>query len=330
MIDLRDIESGLLGVTTLPLIRPIVPSIIELHENHLHWTSTPRSQAVGYIDVHFYPGASEETRRAEAFDLPEPEPEVDTAGALDLFIKLSTGEDVERFARRHGVLEFCKHRLPASHNPRAMSMPLIGLFRSPSVWKPMEAGMERGEGFVIEERGERPWCEPTGIELIEDWLFWARMARSIVNIALALGHNRPSSAEDWNVILTQDDDAPRLVETLVSRQWVAQIYLAEAVNLWLRIADVRPTVSWQIGSDMPSLEFPTTEFGVLGVQLLTAITGGQRLTVCDGCGKPYMREGRRPQAGRANYCSVCRQNKVPERDRQRRRRDKLQRSQGDV
>lgn len=320
--DLRDIDSDLIGVTGLPLPRSTVPSIIELHGNHLHWTMGTPPEPAGRTEIYIFPGASEETRRAKAFEYPKQEPGVDTAGALDQFIKISTGEDVERFARRYGVLEFCEHRLPASHNPRPVSMPLIGLVSSPSVWIPVEAGMARERGFLIEERGERPWCEPIGIEAIEDWLFWARMAGSILNVAVAVRDNRPTSAEDWTAILTEEKNAPRLVETLVSQRWVAQVYLAQAVNLWLRIADVRPALSWPIGTNRPSLEFPTIQFGVLGVQLMTAITGAQSLTVCDGCGRPYVREGRRPQAGRANYCSVCQGNKVPDRDRQRRRRDR--------
>ena len=106
---------------------------------------------------------------------------------------------MQRFAQSYGVLELCEHGLPATHNPRLLSIPLIGLINSPSLWKPIETGTERARGFVIEDSGERTWCEPTGSESIESWLFWSRIAASLLNVASG-GVNVTSFATEAAVI----------------------------------------------------------------------------------------------------------------------------------
>ena len=161
------------------------------------------------------------------------------------------------------------------------------------------------------------------MESIEDWLFWSRKAASLLNIASALAKDVPSEREDWEpVITTESEEKPLLIEALISRPWIARMYLQEAVNLWLRVADVHLSLGWSIDGSPPSLQLEAETFGVLGVQLLTAMTSAQGLAVCDGCAKPYVRVGRRPQSGRANFCPNCRAGKVPGRLRQRRRRAK--------
>ena len=191
------------------------------------------------------------------------------------------------------------------------------------MWKPIEVGIERQPSFLIEETGERPWCEATGVESIKDWLFWAKMAASILNIAAALNSDLLPQRADWETIITSaSEEKSLLIDSLLSRHWIAKVYLQESVNRWLHLANVRLSLGWPIGVPMPTLVIEANTFGVLGVQLLTAVTGAQSLAVCDGCVKPYVREGRRSQSGRANYCPVFRSQSVPERMRQRRKRAK--------
>ncbi len=321
MLDnLADYETGVLGLTQLPVPRPSVPPIIELTGNYLQWTSGEPGQPDGEVDINIFPGPSGDTVTAKNFSRPGA-PDVDVTGALELFAKLSTGEGVLGFARRYGVLEFCEHRLPATHNPRPLSIPLFGLIESPSLWKPVEVGTGRLPSFLIEDSGDRPWCEPTGVEAIEDWLYWAKFAASILNIASALIGDHPTKREDWEIVITSEsEERSKLIDSLLSRNWIAKVYLQGAVNIWLHLANVRLALSWPIGTPTPVLELEANTFGVLAVQLLTAVTGAQSLTVCDGCTRPYVREGRRPQRGRANYCPSCRSNGVPGRIRQQRRR----------
>jgi hypothetical protein len=322
--NLNDDQSGVLGVARLPVPRPNVPAIIELHGDYLCWSNASPPEVVGHTAIRLFPSANEDSqtvRGVPVYESADQPVDVDFTGALGQFAKLRTGEDVQRFARRFGILEFCEHGLPATHNPRFLSMPLIGLIQSPSLWKPVEVGIEREPSFLIKGQGERPWCEPIGSEAIEGWLFWSRMAASLLNVAAALTRNLPTHRADWETIITEEsDERPLLIDTLLARRWIARVYLQEAVNRWLQLANVLLSLRWPIGAEKASLKLEGNTFGLLGVQLLTAVTGAQGLTVCDGCSKPYVREGRRPQAGRANYCPDCRASKVPERIRQRRRR----------
>ena len=147
-----------------------------------------------------------------------PPVEVDFTGALDRFARLGSAPEILRFARRYGVLEFCQHGMPYSHNPRFLSIPLLGLVQSPSLWQPIEEGAESEPGFLIQERGQRPWCEPTGSEATQGWLFWSRMAAALLNIAAALAGDRPTSRADWETVITEEiDEAPQLIDTLVER-----------------------------------------------------------------------------------------------------------------
>ena len=81
---------------------------------------------MGQVDVHFFPGPNEKTYKAKEFLPPKMGRDVDTTEALDRFAKLSSPEGVLNFVRRYGVLGLCKHRLPATHNPRFLRKPFFG------------------------------------------------------------------------------------------------------------------------------------------------------------------------------------------------------------
>jgi hypothetical protein len=329
--DLEDSQAGVVGVTQLPVPKPFVPSVIELHDDHLHWANLSTAEATGQTEIHVFPtsrGQAHTEKQVPVYESVNMPEAVDLTGALDRFARLRSGEDVLRFAQRYGVLDLCQHGLPQTHNPRLLSIPLFGLIQSPSLWKPVEVGTEQQPSFVIQERGERPWCEAAGVEAISVWLYWSRMAAAILNVASALRRNVPTQRADWEVIITEEsEERSSLIESLLARRWIGQIYLQEAVNRWLHLANVRLSLSWAIGLEDPSLQIEADTFGLLGVQILSAVTGAQSLAICDGCGKPYVRERRRPQTGRANYCLDCRERKVPERERQRRRRARATQTQ---
>ena len=112
--NLADPETGVLGLTQLPVPKPNAPPIIELTGNYLQWTNGEPVELDGEVDLNNFPGPSGDTVAAKNYDLPRAL-DVDVTGALESFAKLSTGEGVLRFARRYGVLEFCEHRQPATH-----------------------------------------------------------------------------------------------------------------------------------------------------------------------------------------------------------------------
>ncbi len=328
--NLDDYTSGLLGITGLPIRKSSVPAVIALHEDRLDWSNPHPPEATALTEIRLFPGAQGdnlEVKHVPVYEQTYEHTDVDASGALDRFARLRTPENVLRFARRYGVLELCEHGLPATHNPRFLSVPLIGLVQAQSLWVPVEVGAKQEPGFLMEERGNRPWCEALGSEGIETWLFWSRQAASILNVADALARHVPTQLADWEAVVTEEfERRPLLLEALMARPWIARLYLEGAVNRWLHLANVRLSVSWPIPDDRPSLELEATVFGILGVQLLTAVTGAQALNVCDGCSRTYIRQGRRPQTGRANFCPDCRLSKVPERLRQRRKRAKASQS----
>ena len=117
-IDLEDQRIGLVGVTQLPVPKGRVPASIELHGEYLCW-SNPSAEAVDQTEIRLFPSAKTDTeimKRAPVREM-APQMEVNYTGALDRFARLGTGEDVLRFARRYGVLDFCQHGLPDTHNP---------------------------------------------------------------------------------------------------------------------------------------------------------------------------------------------------------------------
>ena len=328
---MEDDRIGVLGITQLPVPKPNVPGVIELHGDYLHWSGTTFTpEAIDQTEIRLFPSAKSQTetiKQVPVYKAVNTAEKVDSTGALDRFARLRTATDILRFARQYGVLEFCQHGVPYTHNPRFLSIPLMGLVQSPSLWFPIEADIDGEPGFLIQGRGERPWCEPLGIEAIEGWLFWSRMAAALLNVTAAFEGDRPTRRDDWECVITEEiDKRTQLIDMLVARSWAGRVYLQEAVNRWLRLGAVRLALRWPIGVDKAFLELETGTYGILGVQLLAAVTGAQTLSICDGCGTPYIREGRRPQVGRANYCPDCRANKVPEKMRQRRKRDKDRRS----
>jgi hypothetical protein len=84
--------------------------------------------------------------------------------------------------------------------------------------------------------------------------------------------------------------------------------------------------SWR---SSPKFNLVAGTFGELGLQIMQAASRGQTLAVCSGCGNPYMRQGRKPQSGRRNYCPRC-GVKASRRDAQRQRRTRLNRGESSV
>jgi hypothetical protein len=80
--------------------------------------------------------------------------------------------------------------------------------------------------------------------------------------------------------------------------------LVEVINYWLRAATVRPSLTWS--GDKPSLQLGGEGlYGALVVQLLFDCSRTDGLTVCTGCGTPFLPAGRRPRRDRNPYCSAC-------------------------
>lgn len=218
-----------------------------------------------------------------------------TAGMLDHFCKIERAEHIPAFARKHGVLGFCEHPWPASHNPGAWPAPGVGKYEV--------KGCRRRR---IEGRRELVYFDP-----VVRWVHYAQVARALIAIAAALRSSKPAAREHWETVFEDHRETegwPRVqreCELLATSADHGGFQLSFLVNEWLGTGGVRMAFTWPMHSGTPDL--PTMAagtFGLLGIQLAMTVAAA-RLYQCDGCRRRYPRTGRRPQTGRRNYCADC-------------------------
>jgi DNA-directed RNA polymerase subunit RPC12/RpoP len=140
------------------------------------------------------------------------------------------------------------------------------------------------------DNGERHWCPPYeengdlrwGKESLNRWLDYVEAAQTMLN-----------AAADWKI-----NPNKKLANGL--HTWSLKTF----VGAWLADAGIRfDLVGLPQGNFTLSFSGDGV-FGAIGLQLLQAITDNT-LAICNGCGKPYSRPGRKPQKGRNNYCPNC-------------------------
>jgi hypothetical protein len=213
------------------------------------------------------------------------EREGDPTGALDRFRRLHNGAGVLRFAQRYGVLGLCHDGLPTSH------------YHGPG-WCPPSS-----------ENGRR-------YEPIDRWLDYARQARAMVELAIALRRHRPGDDTDWRLLL-ESEEAVGKVHRYPGMEYM---HLQGEIDHWIYLAGVRPGLYWDEPKQLPELRLVGNHtFGVLAAQLLLAVTGAHGWAICSWCGDQY-EPTRAPVVGRANFCHSCVEKAVPERLRKRRQR----------
>lgn len=197
---------------------------------------------------------------------------------LNQFVQLSrddtSAKEICDYARRWGVLGLCEKDWPTLHHPYCVS-----------------------KAF---KRGDTPWYS----EPLAKWRLFSRTAQAVVNTAAKLSLEKELTAEEFRAVLTQcgfSNLPSRLQDPSYARQFLAII-----VELWLFAGGVRPRLSWDDeGHPYVNMraEFPCM-FGVLGCQLMLAVTNSSGLAVCSGCQQVYTPK-RIPARGRNHYCLQC-------------------------
>jgi hypothetical protein len=212
---------------------------------------------------------------------------VPTEGLLDAFVRIDSERDVLKFATQFGPLGLCRHGFPAGHYLEGHQF----LFDSPS----------RGQCFPSRAG---PASEPAA-----RWFVYARAARAMLNLAAALHGGALGRQEDWADAfesVPRDEDVHPPDPAAMTRGPLTLIglrhLLADLVNEWLLLGDVRPRLLWEEGV---GITFDADTFGALAVQLTQAVSRTNGLAICSSCGLPYMRTGRKAPAGRRNYCPDC-------------------------
>ncbi len=207
-------------------------------------------------------------------------------GLLDDFVRLADAEP-ERilvYARHWGVFWLPRRHMRLDRRPER-------LLAQEEAWRQQEA---------------REWAS----EPLTLWRSYSRQARAILTIAAVLANGRPEEEEAlW-------EESWAVLEA--AGGWPAtdpHAALAQAIDDWLKLGDVRPRVRYIDGAPRLRLR-PSGLLGALGLALSAAISRAQGVDICRGCSQPYTPE-RKPVATRRNYCPACRAAKVPLRDAKR-------------
>lgn len=205
------------------------------------------------------------------------------AGALDSFIRINSAEDVLTFAKRWGPLDLCEHNQPACH---------------------------RGRGRIAVTA-----CTPTRREPIERWLHFARQARAIVEAMIPLRAGQPQPREPWERFFNYKPgegepvrpDIEEFIRLTQKPPPIGPVWawgnLRSVLDGWIRLGDVRPQADprWRPDRGFPVRLGGYKTFGMLALQLLSAVTSDRGLYFCHHCQEPYT-PPRKPQPGRRHYC----------------------------
>jgi hypothetical protein len=247
---------------------------------------------------------------------------IDAAKLLDRFIGLadpySSNLDIAAFARDYGPLFLCEHHgLAAYHKPFLMTFSALG----PA---PL---------FGIDEPFKYRWCGPKierlkpqtlFSESVEAWRVLARRATNLLLDANAVRLNGDAPSELWEKVdgfsgSFAKRDGPKWA--YLDKPWQR---LAANLEYWIVATDVCLRVGVEgeaVVAELGPNPFTVSSFALVAIQLLLAITRAEGLTLCSGCGAPFISK-RQPLAGkrvgrwmaRRNYCRQCHERSVPQRD----------------
>jgi hypothetical protein len=197
-------------------------------------------------------------------------------GTLSRFIELheATAEEILAYARDWGVIGFCAHGLPASHNHYPF-------------------GVSNGV----------PPCEPLSSwgrlrDPLNLWREYSRRAKGLWQVGIKLDQGRQILASDWEI--AGDGLAER------AKLLGARATIAEQLSDWMVFGQVRPVFAWNrerkdweisIGAQT----FPNL-FGLLAIRLMLAVSDKDGFAICTICNGWYM-PNRRPAMNRESYCT---------------------------
>lgn len=185
----------------------------------------------------------------------------------------------------------------------------------------------------------RPWEE----EPLAAWWFLSQRAHATLRIGQALGRNARGAVEDWSLLSTDysgedpkramfyglpnwvrwenDDGAKRIGRSALEFE---RAQIGGELAHWMDLFGVRLSADW--GGDGRyswhlEVSYNRHQFlGAIALQLALSVADAESLFTCDGCGRPYIRSQRKPNAGQSNYCETCAQIRKPQREAEKRYR----------
>ena len=308
-----DLETGALGTPTLTLGQTLVPSFLALMGEETP-DLTSLLWSIGTNDLTM----------------------TTTDRMLDVFIRIRTAADVLSFAKRYGVLGLCEHGLPASHNPPPPQARLDPV-ATDWLWLAMAGAPAPETGDQAPTTSycrafEMPDHPNFHFEPIGPWLCLAKQARLLLEVSgkirtgahvdsadlEVLGFPEPSEDKSRRAEAVSAFIDSRKTETAETQPAVpiadgmAPILVTLKLRQWAGWAFIRPSLIWRYGKS-PDFAIEVNTWGSIVMQMMIAVSGKHGLEVCSGCGIAYTRT-RKAQSGRRNYCSDCKEQKIPERD----------------
>jgi hypothetical protein len=203
---------------------------------------------------------------------------------------------VAAFARKWGPMWIC--RTPG-HGQACYWRPDISLRAATSVVR-WTANSPRGrEPAWLRYQKKNP-CQWIPMEEVAVFLQKARQVKGIFEAIVRLQNGEPVSESLWQLMELQraSDRAP---ESREEQLWM----LCSLLQIQLSWgSEVRASLGWDNGPKLklvPPLGFIHVVVFTLA-QLLCQARGAYQ---CDGCGNFYIRSGKRPQAGKRNFCTKC-------------------------
>ncbi len=211
-------------------------------------------------------------------------------GLLADFLALANApdSDVEKYARKWGILGLCCHGLPTGHESVRLFIAGAELAKvKTALMEPIiRAGKEQGASIIDAPcwsgNPSAGWREPT-----ELWRFYADLARNLLrsaNLARIAGRECPPA------------------------RLAALNLLADELDRWLTLAPMQ--VRFIVDQGRPSIRLvpqnPISALSaVLAAQVCFAASGSKDLLLCANCGRPYFPKRKPPREGTRTYCPRC-------------------------
>lgn len=196
------------------------------------------------------------------------------------------------FARRYGLLNLCRHGLPACHQPIAFSSP----------------AQARRYSFpcfpLILESG--------GLEPLSTWRRFSRAARAFLSIAAKLAVGQPGDRDDWRALYWVSHAAgnghpvqvcgrdPAGERVLLAGEWAS---LAGELERWCRLGNVRPVLTAAAEGRDLDIE-PVGLFPAIAERLVFAVAEYGVISPCGECGRPIV-TATKPRSDRPILCEPC-------------------------
>lgn len=180
----------------------------------------------------------------------------------------------------------------------------------------------------IDQDGREPEAIREGSEPLEWWRYLSRRAYAVFRLSVDLESGAPGAAEDWCLISSDGQSNNKSAHRFGlgdHHRWefsehirrfsgypdsasYAKATIAGEVSQWLRQFTVTPSVMWDEHLDWHiTMSYGGRMLAAVAMQLALKVSHGERHFICSGCGRTYKREPgkRRPNAGHANFCSIC-------------------------